>query len=168
MGRVVTIEQLASELPALRTAGKKIALANGHFDLVHVGHLRYLQAARAEGDLLIVAINDDTSVARLKGAGRPIVPAAERAELLAALSPVDFVVIFTGDSPAPLLAALHPHVHCKGTDYGTPERVPEYETVRAYGGRTALVGDPKDHATSDLIARVRALPERPEDGHCAF
>lgn len=159
MGRVVAVEELLSELPALRAAGRKIAFANGHFDLIHVGHLRYLAAAKAEGDLLIVAINDDGSVARLKGAGRPIVPAAERAELLAALRPVDFVVVFSGDSPAPLLAELKPDVHCKGTDYGSPERVPEYETVRAYGGRTALVGDPKDHATSDLISKVRALPE---------
>jgi rfaE bifunctional protein nucleotidyltransferase chain/domain len=158
MGRVATIEELLSELPALRAAGKKIAFANGHFDLIHVGHLRYLEAAKAEGDVLIVAINDDDSVARLKGAGRPIVPAAERAELLAALSPVDFVVVFSGDSPAPMLAALKPDVHCKGTDYGSPERVPEFTTVRAYGGRTALVGDPKDHATSDLISKVRALP----------
>jgi rfaE bifunctional protein nucleotidyltransferase chain/domain len=158
MGRIATVEELASELPALRAAGKKIAFANGHFDLIHVGHLRYLQAAKAEADVLIVAINDDDSVARLKGAGRPIVPAAERAELLATLCPVDFVVVFSGDSPAPLLAALQPDVHCKGTDYGSPERVPEFETVRAYGGRTALVGDPKDHATSDLISRVRSLP----------
>ena len=158
MGRVVASEELRSELPALRAEGKTIALANGHFDLVHVGHLRYLAAAKAEGDVLIVAINDDPSVARLKGAGRPIVPAAERAELLAALAPVDFVVVFSGDSPAPLLAELRPDVHCKGPDYGSPERVPEFETVRAYGGRTALVGDPKDHATSDLIAKVRALP----------
>lgn len=158
MGRVVAAKELRSALPALRAAGKTIALANGHFDLVHVGHLRYLAAAKAEGDVLIVAINDDPSVARLKGAGRPIVPAAERAELLAALAPVDFVVVFSGDSPAPLLAELRPDVHCKGPDYGSPERVPEFETVRAYGGRTALVGDPKDHATSDLIAKVRALP----------
>ncbi len=158
MGRIVAVEELLSELPALREAGKKIAFANGHFDLIHVGHLRYLAAAKAEGDLLIVAINDDDSVARLKGAGRPIVPAAERAELLAALWPVDFVVVFSGDSPAPLHAELKPDVHCKGTDYGAPERVPEFATVRAYGGRTALVGDPKDHATSDLISKVRALP----------
>lgn len=158
MGRVASVEELLAELPALRAAGRRIAFANGHFDLIHVGHLRYLQAAKAEGDLLVVAINDDDSVARLKGAGRPIVPAAERAELLAALSPVDFVVVFSGDSPAPLLAALRPDVHCKGPDYGTPERVPEFETVRSYGGRTALVGDPKDHATSDLISKVRALP----------
>jgi rfaE bifunctional protein nucleotidyltransferase chain/domain len=134
-------------------------LANGHFDLLHVGHLRYLRAAAAEGDVLVVAINDDASVARLKGPGRPIVPAAERAELLAALGPVDYVTVFSGDSPAPLLEELRPDVHAKGTDYGSPERVPEYEVVRRYGGETRLVGDPKGHATSDLIARVKALPE---------
>ena len=158
MGLVLTVPELRGRLQALRAQGKTVAFANGHFDLMHVGHLRYLRAARAEADALVVAINDDPSVARLKGPERPIVPAAERAELLAALEPVDFVVIFDGDSPAPLLADLQPDVHCKGTDYGSPERVPEYATVRAYGGRTALVGDPKDHATSELIARVKALP----------
>ena len=155
---VLTLPELRKRIAELKARVKKIAFANGHFDLLHVGHLRYLRAARAEGDVLVVAINNDASVARLKGHGRPLVPAAERAELLAALEPVDFVVIFEGDSPAPLLADLQPDVHCKGTDYGTPERVPEYEVVRAYGGRTALVGDPKDHATSDLIARIKALP----------
>jgi rfaE bifunctional protein nucleotidyltransferase chain/domain len=158
VGEVLSLAELRPRVAALKAQGKKVALANGHFDLLHVGHLRYLRAARAEADALVVAINDDPSVARLKGEGRPLVPAAERAELLAALEPVDFVVVFEGDSPAPLLAELQPDVHCKGTDYGTPERVPEYGTVRAYGGRTALVGDPKDHATSDLISRVRALP----------
>jgi len=159
MGEVLTLDALRERVRGLKAQGKRVAFANGHFDLLHVGHLRYLQAARAEGDALIVAINDDGSVARLKGPGRPVVSAAERAELLAALTPVDFVVIFHGDSPAPLLAEVQPDVHCKGTDYGSPERVPEHETVRAYGGRTALVGDPKDHATSDLIAKVKALPE---------
>ncbi|MCL4837084.1 MAG: adenylyltransferase/cytidyltransferase family protein [Thermoanaerobaculia bacterium] len=158
MGEVVSEATLAERLAPLRAAGRRIALANGHFDLLHVGHLRYLQAARREADLLVVAINDDDSVARLKGAGRPIVPAAERAELLAGLVAVDFVVVFSGDSPAALLDRVRPDVHCKGSDYGSPERVPEYAVVRAYGGRTALVGDPKDHATSDLIARVLALP----------
>jgi rfaE bifunctional protein nucleotidyltransferase chain/domain len=157
MGEVLSVPELARRLDALRAAGRRVAFANGHFDLLHVGHLRYLRAARAEGDALVVAINDDDSVARLKGAGRPLVPAAERAELLAALEPVDFVTVFAGDSPAPLLAELRPDVHCKGTDYGRPERVPEYETVRSYGGQTRLVGDPKDHATSDLIARARGL-----------
>jgi rfaE bifunctional protein nucleotidyltransferase chain/domain len=158
MGEVLSAGEAAERIAELKARGKTVAFANGHFDLLHVGHLRYLQAARAEADALVVAVNDDDSVARLKGPGRPVVPAAERAELLAALAPVDFVVIFQGDSPVPLLARLRPDVHCKGTDYGTPERVPEYETVRAYGGRTALVGDPKDHATSDLIAKVKGLP----------
>jgi rfaE bifunctional protein nucleotidyltransferase chain/domain len=160
MGEILTVDALAARVAALKAAGKTVAFANGHFDLLHVGHLRYLRSARAEADALIVAINDDDSVARLKGPGRPIVPAAERAELLAALEPVDFVVIFQGDSPAPLLSRLQPDVHCKGTDYGTPERVPEYPVVHAYGGRTALVGDPKDHATSDLIAKVKSLSEK--------
>jgi rfaE bifunctional protein nucleotidyltransferase chain/domain len=158
VGTVLTVPELKGRVAALKAQGKKVAFANGHFDLLHVGHLRYLQAARAEGDALVVGLNDDPSVARLKGLGRPVVPAAERAELLAALEPVDFVVIFAGDSPATLLAELQPDVHCKGTDYGTPERVPEHGVVRAYGGRTALVGDPKDHATSDLISKVKALP----------
>jgi rfaE bifunctional protein nucleotidyltransferase chain/domain len=161
MDRVLTPERLLAALAEERAAGNTIAFANGHFDLLHVGHLRYLEAARREADVLVVAINDDASVARLKGAGRPVVPAAERAELLAALRPVDYVTIFEGDSPAPLLALLRPDVHCKGTDYGVPERVPEYAVVHGYGGRTALVGDPKDHATSDLIAKVRALPRKP-------
>ncbi len=158
MGEVLSLDQLRRRLAAARAAGRVVALANGHFDLLHVGHLRYLEAAREQGDLLVVAINDDDSVARLKGPGRPIVPAGERAELLAALEPVDFVVVFEGDSPAPLLADLEPQVHCKGTDYGRPDQVPEYDVVRAYGGTTRLVGDPKDHATRDLIAAVKALP----------
>ena len=124
-----------------------------------MGHLRYLRGAAAEADLLVVALNDDASVRGLKGAGRPIIPGDERAELLAGLVPVDFVVLFSGSSPTPLLETLQPDVHCKGTDYGSPENVPEYETVRAYGGRTVLVGDPKDHATSDLVSLVKALPE---------
>jgi D-glycero-beta-D-manno-heptose 1-phosphate adenylyltransferase len=158
VGIVLSLPELRERVKALQAEGKTIAFANGHFDLLHVGHLRYLQAAKAEGDVLVVGLNGDDSVQRLKGPGRPVVPADERAELLAALEPVDFVVVFEGDTPAPLLADLRPDVHCKGTDYGTPERVPEYETVRAYGGRTALVGDPKDHATSDLIGKVKSLP----------
>ena len=158
MGEVLSRAELATRLAADRARGLKVAFANGHFDLLHVGHLRYLAAAKREADRLIVAVNDDASVEKLKGRGRPIVPAAERAELLAALAPVDYVVIFSGDSPAPLLAEFRPDVHCKGPDYGRPEGVPEYEIVRGYGGRTALVGDPKDHNTSDLISRIRALP----------
>jgi rfaE bifunctional protein nucleotidyltransferase chain/domain len=146
--------EVARRVAEAREAGLSVAFANGHFDLLHVGHLRYLEAAKREADLLVVGVNGDASVGRLKGPGRPLVPAAERAELVAGLVPVDLVVVFDGDSPADLLAELAPDVHAKGTDYGAPERVPEYEVVRAYGGRTVLVGDPKDHATSDLIARV--------------
>ncbi|HVS64522.1 MAG TPA: adenylyltransferase/cytidyltransferase family protein [Thermoanaerobaculia bacterium] len=155
---MLTLSELLAERERLRAEGKTVAFANGHFDLLHVGHLRYLQASRETADLLVVGVNDDESVARLKGPGRPLVPAAERAELLAGLAAVDYVVVFAGDSPVPLLAELRPEVHCKGTDYGTPEAVPEYSTVHSYGGVTRLVGDPKDHATRDLIARVRALP----------
>jgi rfaE bifunctional protein nucleotidyltransferase chain/domain len=163
MGRVLSVDALEAALDDERRAGRRIAFANGHFDLVHVGHLRYLEAAAAEGDLLVVAINDDPSVERLKGPGRPIVPAAERAELLAGFRAVDYVTVFDGDTPAPLLERLRPDVHCKGTDYGSPERVPEYGVVAAYGGATRLVGDPKDHATSDLITLVRALPLPDDD-----
>lgn len=158
MGTFLASSELKERLAAEKAAGRTIVVANGHFDLLHVGHLRYLRSAKAEGDILVVALNNDASVASLKGEGRPIVPAVERAELLAALEPVDYVTIFEGDSPAPLLEDLKPDVHCKGTDYGSPERVPEYPVVRAYGGRTALVGDPKDHATSELIQKIKALP----------
>ena len=158
MGRVVSAGELAREIAALRAAGKRVAFANGHFDLLHVGHLRYLRGAREQADALAVGINDDDSVRRLKGPGRPLVPAAERAELVAALEPVDWVVLFDGDSPASLLARLQPDVHCKGTDYGTPEQVPERGVVEAYGGETRLVGDPKDHATRDLITAAKRLP----------
>ncbi len=159
MGRVIDLEELRERITELHRDGRTVAFANGHFDLLHVGHLRYLRGAKEHGDVLVVGLNDDLSVASLKGEGRPVVPAAERAELLAALEPVDFVTIFSGDSPAPVLTALQPDVHCKGTDYGSPENVPEYPVVRAYGGRTVLVGDPKDHATTDIIRAVKALPE---------
>ena len=157
MGTVVDLAEARSLRAELRDTGLSLAFANGHFDLLHVGHLRYLRDAKQEADRLLVAINADDSVARLKGPGRPLVPAAERAELLAALEPVDWVLVFDGDTPAPVLTDLQPDVHCKGTDYGTPEAVPEYGVVQAYGGRTALVGDPKDHSTRDLIAAARAL-----------
>ena len=159
MGEPIDLTDLKLRLDELRSQGQTIVFANGHFDVLHVGHLRYLQAARDQGDSLVVAINDDESVGRLKGEGRPVVPAAERAELLAALKPVDYVIVFSGDSPASLLDELRPDIHCKGTDYGSPERVPEFEVVRAYGGSTALVGDPKDHSTTDLIAKIKSLPD---------
>lgn len=159
MGRVLSLEEIGSRVAELKAEGRRIAFANGHFDVLHVGHLRYLRGAKAAGDVLVVAINDDASVARLKGEGRPIIPAEERAELIASLVPVDLVVVFDGDTPAPLLQRLQPHIHCKGTDYGSPDQVPEFEVVRSYGGRTVLVGDPKDHSTTDLIARMKGLPD---------
>jgi len=154
MGRVLSREALTRAIAGERREGRTIAFANGCFDLLHVGHVRYLQAAAAEADVLVVAINDDRSVADLKGPGRPILPAADRAELVAALRGVDYVVLFSEPTVAPLLTALTPDVHCKGTDY-TTDSVPERETVRAYGGRVAIVGDPKDHSTRDLLARIR-------------
>ena len=153
MGVVLAEDALAQAIHADRAAGKTIAFANGCFDLLHVGHVRYLQAAAAEGDRLVVAINDDRSVAALKGPRQPILPQAERAELVAALSAVDYVVLFGDADVERLLTRLKPDVHCKGTDY-TVESVPERAVVLAYGGRTAIVGDPKTHATRDLIARI--------------
>jgi rfaE bifunctional protein nucleotidyltransferase chain/domain len=141
-----------------RAEGRTIAFANGCFDLLHVGHVRYLQAAAAEADRLVVAINDDRSVAALKGAGRPILPAGDRAELVDALRGVAYVTLFAEATAGRLLALVRPDVHCKGTDY-TVETVPERNVVQAYGGRTAIVGDPKDHATRELLARVAGMPK---------
>lgn len=137
-----------------KAAGRQVVFANGAFDLLHAGHVRYLEGARREGNWLVVGVNSDSSVARAKGKGRPIVPAAERAEIVAALESVNAVVVFDEDSPSALLEELKPDVHAKGTDY-TPDTVPEREVVRRNGGRTAIVGDPKDHATTDLIERIR-------------
>ena len=136
-----------------RAEGRTFAFANGCFDLLHVGHVRYLQGAAAEADRLIVAINDDESTRTLKGKGRPILAAEHRAELVAALRCVDYVVIFPEATVGPLLEALRPDVHCKGTDY-TTDSVPERAVVKGYGGRVAIVGDPKDHSTRDLLARI--------------
>jgi rfaE bifunctional protein nucleotidyltransferase chain/domain len=153
MGDIVEREELLRRVARDRREGRSIALANGCFDLLHVGHLRYLEGAAAEADVLIVAINDDASVRRLKGEGRPILPAGDRAELVAALRWVDYVVICPEPTVGPLLEAIKPDVHCKGTDY-TVETVPERDVVRAYGGRVAIVGDAKSHSTRDLLARI--------------
>ena len=150
---VVTEAELLSHVTNDRPQGRTIALANGCFDILHVGHVRYLDGASREADRLVVAINDDASVRQLKGDGRPLVPASARAEVVAALRGVDYVVVFPDLTADRLLGMLKPDVHCKGTDY-TPETVPEREAVRAYGGRVAIVGDPKDHSTRDLLARI--------------
>ena len=153
MGLVVGEEELVAAVARERSEGCTIAFANGCFDLLHVGHIRYFQGAAAEADRLVVAINDDRSVRELKGAGRPILLAADRAELVAAVRGVDFVVVFGDATVERLLNLLRPDVHCKGTDY-TVETVPERAIVQAYGGRTAIVGDAKAHSTRDIISRL--------------
>jgi rfaE bifunctional protein nucleotidyltransferase chain/domain len=149
--------ELLTRVAALREEGAKVVLANGCFDVLHVGHVRYLQGAKALGDLLVVGINSDQQVACLKGPGRPVMGEQERAEIVAAIECVDFVTIFDEPTVTELLLDLKPDVHAKGTDY-TEETVPEREVVRGYGGRVAIVGDPKNHSTSQLIgamSRVR-------------
>jgi rfaE bifunctional protein nucleotidyltransferase chain/domain len=153
MGQLLTRGALVEAVAEARRAGRSVALANGCFDLLHVGHVRYLEGAAQEADVLVVAINDDASVRVLKGPGRPLLSADDRAELVAALRCVDFVTIFPEHTVGPLLEAVRPDVHCKGTDY-TVDSVPEREVVKAYGGRTAIVGDPKDHSTRDLLTRI--------------
>ena len=152
--KILSRTKLLEAAKRARAGGKRIVFANGAFDLLHAGHVRYLEASRREGCWLAVGINSDRSVRRAKGAGRPILPDEERAEIVAALACVDAVVLFDEDSPAALLEELKPDVHAKGTDY-TVASVPERDVVAAYGGKTAIVGDPKDHATTDLIERIR-------------
>jgi rfaE bifunctional protein nucleotidyltransferase chain/domain len=157
--KVAPLEVVRERVESARREGRTVALANGCFDVLHVGHVRYLQAAAREADRLIVAVNDDGSVAALKGAGRPVMPAEERAEIVAALGSVDYVVVFADPTVERLLRTFRPDVHCKGTDY-TEETVPERSVVRAYGGRTAIVGDPKTHASRDLAQQIRRLSTR--------
>ncbi|MEQ8768397.1 MAG: D-glycero-beta-D-manno-heptose 1-phosphate adenylyltransferase [Planctomycetota bacterium] len=145
---------LADILLALRSQGKKVVFANGCFDILHVGHIRYLQDAKSRGDYLVVAVNADASVKKLKGKGHPINVEDERAEVLAALECVDYVTIFTEDTADEILLKLKPDFHAKGTDY-TPKTVPELETVLSFGGEVLIVGDPKDHSTSDVLQRIR-------------
>ena len=148
----MTLDEAVALADRLRAERKRIVLANGCFDLLHVGHIRYLQAARELGDVLFVGINSDAAVARLKGKGRPLMPAAERAEILMSLRAVDHVVVFEDDTADRLIASLKPNVHAKGTDWSGV--LPEEATVRKIGGRVAFVGDPKDHSTRDLIGLI--------------
>lgn len=145
---------LADALAGERAAGRTIAFANGCFDVLHVGHIRYLQGAAREADVLVVGVNGDESVAELKGAGRPVMNEFERAEIIAAIRGVSYVTIFHERSPARLIGDLKPNVHCKGTDY-TADSVPEAQVVTSYGGRVAIVGDPKDHSTTELLEKLR-------------
>jgi rfaE bifunctional protein nucleotidyltransferase chain/domain len=151
--RILKRDELLERVHAARKKGQRIVLANGCFDLLHAGHVRYLIGARALGDLLVVAINSDQQVAEQKGPGRPILSEAERAEIVAALEPVDWVTIFSEPTVEELLLTIRPDVHAKGTDY-TEDTVPEREVVKSYGGKVAIVGDPKDHSTSLLIKTI--------------
>jgi rfaE bifunctional protein nucleotidyltransferase chain/domain len=153
MKTILSREDLADRIAADRESGARIVLANGCFDVLHVGHVRYLAGARELGDILVVGINSDEQVAIQKGPGRPVLPAIERAEIVAALESVTYVTIFDEPTVEQLLLTLKPDVHAKGTDY-TTESVPERDVVRSYGGQVAIVGDPKDHSTTEIIARV--------------
>ena len=152
--RILNRQELLSRIADERRRGASIVLANGCFDVLHAGHVRYLRGARELGDILVVAINSDARVTELKGPGRPIVPENERAEIVAALQDVDFVTVFDEPTVAELLLQLRPNVHVKGTDY-TEETVPERDVVRSYGGQVAIAGDPKDHSTSSLISSLQ-------------
>lgn len=153
---VLSRAELIERVARARAEGARIVLANGCFDVLHVGHVRYLAGARELGDVLVVGINSDEQVALQKGAGRPVLRATERAEIVAALESATWVTIFEEPTVTELLLALKPDVHAKGTDY-TTETVPERDVVRSYGGQVAIVGDPKDHSTSEIIARLGRL-----------
>jgi len=150
---ILNREEVLERVQLARTSGARIVLANGCFDVLHVGHVRYLAGARELGEVLVVGINSDAQVERLKGEGRPIMPATERAEIVAALESVTYVTIFDEPTAEQLLLTLKPDVHAKGTDY-TQDTVPERAVVRSYGGRVAIVGDPKDHSTSAILTRL--------------
>jgi len=151
---ILTESQLLDALESERMAGRTIAFANGCFDVLHVGHIRYLQDAARVADVLVVGVNGDDSVRMLKGEGRPVMPQDERAEIISAIRGVSYVTIFDEKSPGRLLQTLKPDFQCKGTDY-TAESVPEGELVRAYGGKVVIVGDPKDHSTSAVLEKMR-------------
>jgi D-glycero-beta-D-manno-heptose 1-phosphate adenylyltransferase len=153
MTKLMTLEQAAELSAQWRKEGKTVALANGVFDVLHVGHIRYLEGSKALADRLVVAVNSDSSTRLVKGAGRPIVPEGERAELLAALTCTDAVLVFSAPDVRAVLRALKPHVHVKGTDY-TPDTIPERDELGAWGGRTAVAGDPKDHSTTELAKKL--------------
>ncbi len=158
MARVVTVEKLEKAVEKAKAEGKTVVFANGAFDLLHVGHVRYLRGAAMLGDVLVVALNRDESVRKIKGPGRPVLPLDERIRLVSAIEGVDFIVSFSETKVTNLLLRLKPHIHAKGTDY-TKENVPEADDVRSFGGKVAITGDPKDHNTTDILAKVRSLSD---------
>src|ERR1041384_2454758 len=152
--RILERNRLIARVAIARKGGARVVFANGCFDLLHVGHVRYLEAARSLGDLLVVGINSDEQVRRLQGDGRPFVPERERAETVASLRAVDYVTVFHEPTVTELLLALRPDIHAKGTDY-TAETVPERDVVHSYGGRVCIVGDPKEHSSTEILGKVR-------------
>jgi D-glycero-beta-D-manno-heptose 1-phosphate adenylyltransferase len=162
--KILTLEAAATLAEHARSAGRTVVLANGAFDMLHVGHVRYLAAARAAGDLLVVAVNSDASVRGSKGPLRPVMPEGERVEILAHLDCVDAIVLFDELTVAAVLRAVRPDVHAKGTDY-TAESVPERAVVQEWGGRTVICGDPKDHSTTDLVAEILRRFGQPPTGN---
>lgn len=163
MGRIASLDEIARHVEAAHGRGERVVLTNGAFDLLHVGHVRYLQGARQHGDVLVVAVNSDVSVRGLKGEGRPVVPEHERAEIVAAIAGVDWVLIFSDPTVRGIIARLRPNVHAKGTDY-TPDSVPERDAVRAYGGEVVIVGDPKDHSTSAMVVELTRRAQDDDGG----
>ncbi|HVF56034.1 MAG TPA: adenylyltransferase/cytidyltransferase family protein [Pyrinomonadaceae bacterium] len=156
VSRILERNRVIARVAIARKKGARVVFANGCFDILHVGHVRYLEAARALGDLLVVGINGDEQVRALKGEGRPFLPERERAEIVAALRPVDMVTIFHERTVEALLLAIRPDIHAKGTDY-TADTVPERDVVRSYGGRVAIVGDPKDHSSTEMVKKVSGI-----------
>ena len=152
--RILERNRLIARVAIARRGGARVVFANGCFDILHVGHVRYLEAAKGLGDLLVVGVNSDEQVRRLKGEGRPFVPERERAEVIASLRAVDYVTVFHEPTVTELLLALRPDIHAKGTDY-TEDSVPERDVVRSFGGRVQIVGDPKDHSSTEMLERVR-------------
>ena len=156
MGGVASLEAVLATVAEARSQGSSVVLTNGAFDMLHVGHVRYLQGAAQQGDIVVTAVNSDSSVRHAKGPSRPVIPEQERAELVAALGVVDWVVLFDEPTVTGVIERLRPEVHAKGTDYSA-ESVPERSVVEAYGGRVAIVGDPKDHSTTDLVERLKEV-----------
>ena len=160
MGKVIgSLAELSTLIEAAKAAGKRVVFGNGCFDIVHVGHVRYLKGAKELGDVLVVAVNDDSSVTGLGKRKEVVTPADERAEIISALDCVDYVILFADATVENLLRTLKPHIHAKGTDY-TEDNVPERDIVLSYGGRVAIVGDPKDHSTRDIIKTIKNLKEK--------